>query len=107
KPRYGAQARANRRTSRSRARSEAAIRRSACGAQRARRFFSMTETTGSEHTPDHAQAQTPSDNQAKTSAEPPAGDGELVVAPAKPTPPDPAELPAISREVPATHLLGQ
>src|SRR5690606_1990125 len=36
-----------------------------------------------------------------------AGEAEVVVAPAVPTPVDPAELPAISREVPATRLLDQ
>jgi superfamily II DNA/RNA helicase len=68
----------------------------------------MTETTGSELTPDHAQAQTPSDNQIKpTSVEPlPSGETtEVVVAPATPTPVDPAELPSVSREVRATRLL--
>src|SRR5690606_872009 len=111
-PRDGAQAREKCPATRSRARTEATIRRSASGPQRARRFFSMTETTGSEHTPDHAQAQTPPDNQAKpTGAEAhpstAAGEAEVVVAPAVPTPVDPAELPAISREVPATRLLDQ
>jgi superfamily II DNA/RNA helicase len=69
----------------------------------------MTETTGSELTPDHAQAQTPPDNQIKpTSVEPPAGEtAEIVVAPVSPTPADPAELPAVSREVRATRLLDQ